>query len=160
MTLHAALVLTAHLVLLGVGMWLFVIDARTHRLPNRIVLPALAGTLLLVIVEALLLQDAARLIRSGLGMLLLGGFFLLLRLGSRGGIGGGDVKLAALIGVVLGWHGWTALAFGAAFAFVLAALYALVLMMLGRAGRKTRIAFGPWMILGAVLAIAVTGALG
>ena len=156
MSLHSILVIGAHLALLVVGGWLFVVDARTHRLPNRIVLPALAATLLLIAVEALLLQDATRLLRSLAGALLLGGFFLLLRLISRGGMGGGDVKLAALLGAVLGWHGWTAIALGAASAFLLASLYALLLMGLRRATGKTRIAFGPWMIVGAVLAIAVT----
>ncbi len=160
MNLHATLVLTAHLVLLGVGVWLVVIDAREHRLPNRIVLPTLAVTLLLVGVEAVLLQDAARLMRSLLGMLLLGGFYLLLHLGSRGGVGGGDVKLAALLGAVLAWHGWDALAVGAASAFVFASLYAITLMLLRRATRKTRIAFGPWMILGTVFAIALRGVFG
>ncbi|QTV80932.1 prepilin peptidase [Microbacterium sp. NIBRBAC000506063] len=156
MALHSALVLAAHLALLCVGARLLVIDARTHRLPNRIVLPTLAGVLLLVALEALLLLDATRLLRSLAGMLLLGGFFLALRLLSRGGMGGGDVKLAAVLGAVLGWHGWTALALGAASAFLLASLYALVLMLLRRATGKTRIAFGPWMIVGAVLAIAAS----
>lgn len=156
MTLHSALVIAVHLMLLAVGVWLFLIDARTHRLPNRVVLPALGGTLLLVALEALILHDATRLFRSLLGVVILGGFFLALRLLSRGGMGGGDVKLAAVLGAVLGWHGWTALAVGAASAFLLASLYALVLMALGRATGKTRIAFGPWMILGAVLAIAAS----
>lgn len=153
--MHSGLIVVAHLVLLAIGVWLLVIDARSHRLPNRIVLPALAGVIVLVCAEALWLQDAARLLRSMLGMLLLGGFYLLLRLASRRGIGGGDVKLAALIGAVLGWHGWTQLAVGAVAAFVLASGFALVLMALRRADRKTRIAFGPWMILGAALAIAL-----
>lgn len=156
MTPHGVLVLTAHLVLLVVGVWLLVVDARTHRLPNRIVLPTLAGSLLLVGAEALLLQDASRLLRSLSAMLVLGGFFLALRLLSRGGMGGGDVKLAAVLGVVLGWHGWTAVMLGAASAFLLASLYALVLLSLRRATGRTRIAFGPWMILGAAAAIAAS----
>ena len=156
MTLHSVLVIAAHLVLLVVGVGLLIIDARTHRLPDRIVLPSLAATLLLVVVEALAVQAAARLLQAAAGMVVLCGFFIVLRLASRGGMGGGDVKLAALLGVVLGWHGWTAVVLGLAAAFLLASLYALALMALRRAGPKTRIAFGPWMILGAVLAIAAT----
>jgi leader peptidase (prepilin peptidase)/N-methyltransferase len=64
------------------------------------------------------------------------------------------VKLAAVIGLVLAWHGWWTLLLGSAVAFLLGALFALVLMILRRANRSTRIAFGPWMILGAILAIA------
>ncbi|UJP10729.1 A24 family peptidase [Microbacterium sp. KUDC0406] len=155
MTLHAIIAVLVHIALAGVGAWLLIIDARTHRLPNRIVLPTLGALLVLVGVEALIAGDAARLVRALLGMLLLAGFYAVMRLASRQGIGGGDVKLAAVIGLVLGWHGWQTLAIGAASAFVLGALYALVLMALRRADRSTRIAFGPWMIIGAVLGIAV-----
>ncbi|MFF5627046.1 A24 family peptidase [Microbacterium sp. LWH10-1.2] len=158
MDLRTVLVVLAHVALLVIAVALAVIDARTHRLPNRIVLPTLAGAALLAATEAMLTGESAALIRAGWGMVLLGGFYAALRILGRSGMGGGDVKLAALIGLVLGWHGWTALAAGAASAFVLAALYALVLMALRRADGATRIAFGPWMLLGALLGIAVTWA--
>ena len=153
MTLHSAAALIVHLALAVVGMCLIVIDARTHRLPNRIVLPALASLILLVIIEALATGDGGRMTRTLLGGLALGAFYAVLRLASRQGMGGGDVKLAAVIGLVLAWHGWSTLLIGAAAAFLLGALHALVLMALRRATRHTRIAFGPWMIIGAVLAI-------
>jgi leader peptidase (prepilin peptidase)/N-methyltransferase len=148
-------VIVVHLALAGVGIWLLAIDARTHRLPNRIVLPALAASLVLVGVDALVTRRTEALIGALAGMLILGGFYVVLRAMSRDGIGGGDVKLAALIGLVLGWHGWQVLIIGAASAFVLGALYALALMAVKRANRSTRIAFGPWMIIGAVLGIAI-----
>ncbi|WP_341974329.1 A24 family peptidase [Microbacterium sp. LWO13-1.2] len=154
MALHEVLAVVVHLALLGIGGWLLVIDVRTHRLPNRIVLPTLVALLVLVVAEALLTGQSRPLIGAVLGMLILGGFYAALRMVSREGMGGGDVKLAAVIGVVLGWHGWQALAVGAASAFVLGALYALVLMALRRADRSTRIAFGPWMIVGAILGVA------
>ena len=143
----------AHIGLLGIGAWLTAIDVGTHRLPDRIVLPALAGALLLALVGALFARMGGRLLGALWGLLLLGGFYALLRALSRGGLGGGDVKLAGLVGLVLGWHGWTALVVGAAAAFVLGAGYALGLVLLRRATRTTRIAFGPWMIVGAVLGI-------
>lgn len=146
--------IVVHLALFAVGCALLVIDVRSHRLPDRIVLPTLGALLALVILDALL-GETARSVRAGAGMLILGGFYALLRLISREGMGGGDVKLAAAIGLVLGWHGWQALAVGAAAAFVLGAIYATVLMSLRRADRSTRIAFGPWMIIGAMLGILV-----
>src|SRR5690606_10584542 len=156
MSPHAVIVLIVHLALAGVGLWLVVIDARTHRLPNRIVLPVLGGLVVLVIVEALATGDAERMLRALLGALILGAFYAVMHLASHQGMGGGDVKLAAVIGLVLAWHGWWSLMLGSAAAFVLGALFALTLMILRRAGRSTRIAFGPWMILGAALAIAAT----
>lgn len=155
-TVHGVLVVLAHLALAVVGIRLIVIDARTHRLPNRLVLPTLGAVVLLVVLDGVLAGDLERMLRSLLGGLALGGFYALMRLMSRQGIGGGDVKLAAVIGVVLGWHGWTTLLIGALAAFMLGAVYALALMALRRADRNTRIAFGPWMIVGAILAIAIS----
>ncbi|HTN56193.1 MAG TPA: A24 family peptidase [Microbacterium sp.] len=156
MSPHSVAVLTAHLVLAGVGLWLVVIDARTHRLPNRIVLPTLGALIVLVIVEAPVTGDVERMLRALLGGLVLAAFYAVMHLASRQGMGGGDVKLAAVIGLVLSRHGWATLVLGSAAAFLLGALFALTLMLLRRANRSTRIAFGPWMILGAVLAIAAT----
>jgi len=154
-TLHSAAVLIVHLALAVVGLCLIVIDARTHRLPNRIVLPTLGSLILLVMVEALATADVERLVRSLLGALALGAFYAVLRLASKQGMGGGDVKLAAVIGLVLAWHGWSTLLIGATAAFLLGALHALVLMALRRATRHTRIAFGPWMIIAAALAVGI-----
>lgn len=153
MTPYDVAVVLVHIGLIGIGAWLLVIDARTHRLPNRIVLPTLAALLALAGIDALVTRQSGLLIGAVVGMLVLGGIYAVLRATSRGGIGGGDVKLAAVIGLVLGWHGWQALAVGAASAFVLGALYALALMAFRRANRSTRIAFGPWMIIGAVLGV-------
>ena len=152
---RTVLIVLAHLALLLVAARLVVIDVRTHRLPDRIVLPTLAALLALIAVDALATHDTGPLLRAGGGLLGLGGFYLALRLLSREGMGGGDVKLAAVIGLLLGWHGWSALAIGAGSAFVLGALHAAVLLAFHRADRRTRIAFGPWMVAGAVLGIAV-----
>ncbi|MFB8190987.1 prepilin peptidase [Microbacterium sp. NPDC055988] len=148
-----ALISLVHIMLAGIGGWLIVIDARTHRLPNRIVLPTLAVLIVLAALDALVTGQGIAFLRALLGMVILGGFYAVLRGISRAGMGGGDVKLAAVIGFVLGWHGWQSLAIGAASAFVLGALYALVLILLRRADGATRIAFGPWMIAGALLGV-------
>ena len=148
-------VVLAHLVLLGIGIRLIAVDIATHRLPDRIVLPTLAGALLLALAGAVFAGEGARLLGALWGMVVLGGFYALLRVLNREGMGGGDVKLAALIGLVLGWHGWQALLVGAAAAFVLGAAHALGLIALRRASGSTHIAFGPWMIVGSALGIAV-----
>ncbi|WP_091037384.1 prepilin peptidase [Microbacterium oxydans] len=148
-----ALISLVHVMLAGIGGWLIVIDARTHRLPNRIVLPTLAALIVLGALDVLVTGHSIAFLRALLGLVILGGFYAVLRGISRAGMGGGDVKLAAVIGFVLGWHGWQSLAIGAASAFVLGALYALVLILLRRADGATRIAFGPWMIAGALLGV-------
>lgn len=153
MDLRTVAVVTVHLALFAIACRLVAIDIRTHRLPNRIVLPTLAALLVLVVADAIACGESAAMIRAAFGMLILGGFYAALRLLSREGMGGGDVKLAAVIGLILGWHSWQALAVGAASAFVLGALFSVSLMMLRRADGSTRIAFGPWMILGALLGI-------
>lgn len=152
MDIRLVLIVLAHVALIGIGILLAVIDIRTHRLPDRIVLPTLISLLVLIGLDSVGGEGASSL-RALIGMLLLGGFYAALRWISRSGMGGGDMKLAAVIGLVLAWHGWQALAVGAASAFVLGALHAVALMLLRRADASTRIAFGPWMIAGAVLGV-------
>ncbi|WP_456284960.1 prepilin peptidase [Microbacterium sp. JZ101] len=134
---------------LVVGVILMRVDIHEHRLPDRIVLPSTAALLAVVAAHAAALGDAAPLARAVLGGLALGAFYLALRVANPEGMGGGDVKLAALVGVFLAWHGWAVLAVGAAAAFVGGAAWALALLAARRADRDARIPFGPWMILGA-----------
>jgi leader peptidase (prepilin peptidase)/N-methyltransferase len=68
-------------------------------------------------------------------------------------MGFGDVKLAFLLGLYLGWLGWGALIVGAFFGFLSGALIGALLMMFGGAGRKTKIPFGPFMLIGTWIAI-------
>lgn len=156
MTIHAAVIVLVHVALAAVGIWLTAIDARTHRLPNRIVLPTLASLFALVLLEGALTGDAGKATASVIGMLALAAFFAALHVMSGQGMGGGDVKLAAAIGLLLGWHGWQALLVGVFSTFLLGAGYALVLLGLRRVKLETRIAFGPWMIIGAVLGVAAS----
>ncbi|MEL5990516.1 prepilin peptidase [Microbacterium phosphatis] len=144
------LALVAHAAFLAVALILIRIDVREHRLPDVIVLPAAAGLALL-----LGLADGDRIGRAALGGLMLFAFYLLVRAAVPSGLGGGDVKLAAVVGLVLGWHGWVELAAGAAAAFVLGGLHAVALLATGRASRGSHLAFGPWMLAGAWLAMAL-----
>lgn len=153
--LPAALVLTIHGLLLLIALALVWIDEREHRLPNVIVLPTLGALLVLLGLEAALTGASERPLRAILGCVLLGGFYAILRTVQREGMGGGDVKLAAVIGLVLGWHGWINLLVGACAAFVLAGMFVMVLLLLRRAHMQTRIAFGPWMLMGAIVGVSM-----
>jgi leader peptidase (prepilin peptidase)/N-methyltransferase len=74
-------------------------------------------------------------------------------------MGFGDVKLAAVLGLYLGFLGWGNLLVGAFAAFVFGGVFGLVLMLIRRAGRKSTIPFGPWMILGAWIGVFAGAAL-
>jgi len=69
------------------------------------------------------------------------------------GMGMGDVKLAGVLGLFLGSLGWGQLAVEAGAAFVLGGLFSVILLITRRAGRKSGIPFGPWMLLGAWVGI-------
>ncbi|KQP71019.1 peptidase A24 [Microbacterium sp. Leaf288] len=144
-----ALVVVAFLYFAAISIVLTLIDLDTHRLPNSIVLPSYLVAGILFTVAAWLTGEWGLLLGAGVGMAVLYLFYFLLRAARPGGMGGGDVKLAGVIGIYLGWLGWGALAVGAFAAFLYGGVFGIALMLLRRAGRKTAIPFGPWMILGA-----------
>lgn len=145
-------VILAYAYLAVVGVVLAVIDARTHRLPNRIVLPAYPVLAVLFVSACVLGAPWSSLPRAVAGGALLFGFYWVLwRFG--GGVGGGDVKLAGVLGAAAGWAGWQALAIGALAGFVLGGVFGLGLLMLRRANRTTAVPFGPFMIAGAWIGI-------
>jgi len=155
------LVLVAFLYLAAVSIALTLIDLDTKRLPNVIVLPSITvGIALLGMAAAVGASTGSAtswgpFLRALAGGAILYAFYFIVRVISPRGMGGGDVKLAALVGLYLGWCGWASLAVGAFAAFVFGGLYSLALMLLRRAKRKTAIPFGPWMIAGAWAGIAV-----
>jgi leader peptidase (prepilin peptidase)/N-methyltransferase len=136
---------------------LAVIDLQHRLLPNRVVFPTVTVGALLLIGAALLEQDRAPLVRAALGAVVLFAVFLLLALISPSGLGMGDVKLAGLLGLYLGWIGWETLALGAAAGFVVQALLALALLAGRRIGLRGELPFGPAMLVGAALAIGWSG---
>ncbi|GAA1522419.1 leader peptidase (prepilin peptidase)/N-methyltransferase [Agromyces terreus] len=152
---HSLLDLAIMLVLAGVSIALALIDLDTKRLPNVIV--AWAAILLggLVVAASLVAGDPAAIGRALLGGVGLFTLYLVLAIVSRGGLGLGDVKLAGVLGLVLAYFGWAELAVGAFAAFLLGGLAGLVLLVTRRAGQRTAIPFGPWMLLGAWVGIVV-----
>ena len=120
--------LPAFLFLAAAGVLLAVIDLQHRLLPNRVVAPALGIAAALLLLAAAAEQDWAALLRAGLGAVVLFAVFLVLALIAPSGLGMGDVKLAALLGLYLGWIGWGAVVLGAAGGFVVQAVVALVLL--------------------------------
>jgi leader peptidase (prepilin peptidase)/N-methyltransferase len=147
-------VLLAYLWLAAVSVALTLIDLDVQRLPNAIVLPSYAVAFGLFAIAASLGADPMGLVRAAVGAAAMYGFYALLRLIRPDGMGGGDVRLAGVLGIYLGWIGWGALAVGGFAAFVLGGLYGVAVIVARRAGRRDAIPFGPWMLAGAWLGIA------
>jgi leader peptidase (prepilin peptidase) / N-methyltransferase len=145
--------LVAFIYLAAVSVVLALIDLDVRRLPNTIVLPSYGVGAVLLSLQAILSSDYNALIRAGIGMVALFAFYLLLALVYPRGMGFGDVKLAGLLGLYLGWLGWGDLVVGAFAAFLLGGLFSVGLMIFRKAGRKTAIPFGPWMLVGTWIAI-------
>lgn len=132
------------------------VDLATERLPDALVLPALGALLVALAVAAALTDDWARLGTAVLASLAAGAGFFVLAFVSPASLGLGDVKLALPLGLALGWHGWIPMLLGLAAGFVLLAIAAIVLLATRRTTRGGQLPFGPWMILGAALVLALT----
>lgn len=152
-TVAAWITLAAYLWFAGAGIALTIIDVEHFRLPDAIVLPSVAVVTSLLAVAALLRADWGQLVAVLGGAAVLFGVYFLIVLVYPGGMGGGDIKLAPMIGAALGFIGWSAIAVGAFFGFLLGALYGLGMIALRRGTRKTGIPFGPFMLAGAWLGI-------
>lgn len=153
--LAAGLVLIAFLFLAAVSVALALIDIDTHTLPNRIVLPSfLVGGVCLASASALS-SDWGALVRAAIGSAVLFLAYAALAFAYPGGMGHGDVKLAGVLGLFLGYLGWSQLIVGAFGAFLLGGLFSVALLALKKANRKSGIPFGPWMLGGAWLGVFV-----
>ncbi|HEY0509269.1 MAG TPA: A24 family peptidase [Blastococcus sp.] len=145
--------LPAFLFLAGAGVLLTVIDVRHTLLPNRVTLPSIGIGAVLLAVAAAAAGNGAPLLRAVLGAVVLHVVFVALVLISPRSIGMGDAKLAALLGLYLGYLGWEVLLLGTAAGFVVQAVLALVLLATRRIGLRGELPFGPAMLIGAALAI-------
>ena len=135
------------------------IDAQSGRLPDRLTLPSYPIALALLGGAALAVPAGGQHYLHALaGLAACALFYSVLWLISPASIGLGDVKLAGVLGLYLGWFGARATLAGLLGGFVLAAVVGLMLITARRATRKTHIPFGPFM-LAATLAVLLTPAL-
>ncbi|MGH2699795.1 MAG: prepilin peptidase [Actinomycetota bacterium] len=133
---------------------LTVIDLEHKLLPNRIVYPAFIAGWIGLVTAALIEGDAARLKIAALGALVFGGFFFLVAFIYPAGMGGGDVKLAFVLGSFVGYAGGVgAVLAGMFLSFLLGGVIGILAMRFSGKGRKTQIPFGPFLALGSALAV-------
>jgi len=155
----ATLTLLAFLYLAAISVVLALIDLDTHRLPNTVVLPSYLVGAALLGAAGVISHDWHALVTAAIGGAGAFAVFFAIAFAVPGGMGFGDVKLAGVLGLFLGFLGWGPLVVGLFAGFLLGGLFAIGLLATRRAGRRSGIPFGPWMLAGAWLGIAVGGPL-
>jgi leader peptidase (prepilin peptidase) / N-methyltransferase len=133
---------------------LVVIDFEHHRLPDRLLRVMAAAGAVLLTLAALVRHDWHSLLRSGEGAAAVFAVLFLLAFAAPRSFGFGDVKLGAVLGLYLGWFGWSYVYYGIFAGFLLGSIVAIVLLATRRASLKTALAFGPMLILGALVLLA------
>lgn len=139
--------------LLGVALAL--VDAAVYRLPDVLTTCAALGLAVLLTAATISTGDLSALASAGLGALGLGLFYLALVLIPGAGMGRGDAQLAVVIGGCLGWLGATAVVTATVAAVLLAAARVVAGLTAGRLARRDPVPFGPFMLLGALVAVVV-----
>ncbi len=155
LVLGAVWILPAYWAFIVVTMALALIDIDHKLIPNRVLFPGLAVTAPLLLMGALADGHPGwwlRGVAGGAGYFV--GLLALALIAPRGGLGMGDVKLALLLGLFLGYLGWEHVVLGAFVAILLGGLVSVVLLATRRKGRRDTIPFGPYLVAGAYLTIA------
>jgi leader peptidase (prepilin peptidase)/N-methyltransferase len=149
----AAAVLPAFCIFAAALVALTWIDLREQRLPREITYVAFALGAVALAIAALVDDEPRRiwtmLFGAGLALAIMGAIYL----GSRGGLGDGDVRLAPLLGLYLGWLNPGIVPVGLFYGFVLGAVVGVAMMAAGKAGRRTALPFGPFLAAGSVVAV-------
>ncbi len=148
-------VLPAYLLLAWVGVALFWVDVDVHRLPEGLTLPAIPALVVLLAVASATTGDWAALLRAGIcgaaGWLV----YAVLAFVVPGGLGLGDATLGGLVAVPLGYLGWSVPILGFVLAYLLSGVVAVVGLALRRLTLRSHIAFGPFIVVGALAALLV-----
>jgi leader peptidase (prepilin peptidase) / N-methyltransferase len=131
------------------------IDLKTKRLPRQVTYTTAAIGAPLLVIAALVNDEPERIWMAALGAGIAFAFMLLIYIVSRGGMGDGDVRLAPLLGMHLGWLNPGIVMVGLFLGFLLGAIVGVALMASGVAGRRTKIPFGPFLAAGSLLAVFV-----
>jgi leader peptidase (prepilin peptidase) / N-methyltransferase len=145
--------LPAYLYLAAVGVALAMIDLDLQRLPDALTLPSYPVGLALLAIPAVVDHASHSYLRAVIGMAALFAFYALVWFVYPAGMGRGDVKLAGVLGLYLAWLGWGQLVVGAFAAFAVGAAVSIAIVAFAAGGRKTKIPFGPFMLIGVLIGI-------
>jgi leader peptidase (prepilin peptidase)/N-methyltransferase len=147
--------LPAYLYLAAIGVTLAVIDLDVRRLPDVIILPSYIVSVLLLMPAGAADADWSGAERAMAGMVALIALFFALALAYPNGLGMGDVKLAGLLGMYLGWLSWNALFLTAIGSILIAAVSGSFAIVTKHATRNMAVPIGPCLVSAAVLALFV-----
>ncbi|MDJ0768643.1 MAG: prepilin peptidase [Ilumatobacter sp.] len=129
------------------------IDLHEFRLPREITYTAIALSSIIIVIAALVNDEPERIWQSALGAGIALAIMGLIYVVSRGGMGDGDVRLAPLLGLHLGYLNPGIVPVGLFYGFLIGAVVGLAAMAVGSAGRKTALPFGPFLAAGTVMAV-------
>ena len=147
--LPAFLVLTAFLVALSA------IDLDTFLLPKKLVWPAFFSGVVLLGIASFVHEDMTSAVEAAIGAAAAFGFLFVVHFISPRGMGFGDVRLAAVLGLHLGWLMLGQVGVGLFLSFALSAVVGVALIALGLKTRKDRVPFGPFLAAGTLLTVFV-----
>ncbi len=129
------------------------IDLELQIIPNRIVYPTILVSLPLLALAALAKGDVDPLVTALAGAAIAFAILLVVHLISPASMGFGDVRLAFILGLFLGWFDLSHVAIGLFVGFSLGAIVGLGLMLFGGRTRKDSVSFGPFLAAGAAVAV-------
>ncbi|WP_448002636.1 prepilin peptidase [Agromyces bauzanensis] len=150
-------ILPALLVFAASATVLTLVDLAEKRLPNAVVFPTLGVVGLLLVPATWAAGMWWPLLWAVAGAAGMFAVYFLLAFISPSAMGMGDVKLALVIGLLLGWFGLNAWLVGLLAAFVVGGLLAIVALLLRRVTLRGSIPFGPSMLMGALIAVLFVG---
>lgn len=133
------------------------VDIAVRRLPDQLTGPLAAAGVVGLGTADYLARDMTPVLRGLIGAALAGGFFLALAWvrPDGEGMGLGDAKLAGVLGLYLGWLGWRELVVGVLAGTLAASLFAVYMVGTGRMGRRSVVTYGPFLVAGALVAVAL-----
>lgn len=145
--------LPAFLAFAAATLGLALIDLDHHLIPNRVLFPSMAIVGALLVIGALIEGQSRYLPRAAIAGIAYFAFLLIVAVVARGGFGMGDVKLALLLGLVAGFRSWSAFAVAIILAVMLGGIASIFLLVFGKQGRKAKFAYGPYLVVGAWVAV-------
>ncbi|HWH97301.1 MAG TPA: A24 family peptidase [Pseudolysinimonas sp.] len=147
--------LPAFLAVMSIGTAISIVDLREKRIPNRMLLMATPALAVLLVAGVLVHSKPERVLAVLAGAAAMFALYFVIALVAPAAMGMGDVKLAALLGGALGAAGLTGWLVGLLAAFLIGGVVAIIALAAGRVGWRGSIPFGPWMIAGALVGLAL-----